>query len=89
MNMSMIKKMTAAVIALATVVSAVPSYSQSAAALNLNDAVISAAGTMAMASTSPKSVSVLIVKPNSFITANVAIRETGIVIIGISTARQF
>ncbi len=45
--------------------------------------------TMAIASTRPKSVSVLRENPIAFITANVAIRETGMVIIGIMTARQF
>ncbi len=43
---------------------------------------------MAIASTSPNSVRVLIVKPISFITAKVAISDTGIVIIGMTTALQ-
>ncbi len=43
---------------------------------------------MAIASTSPNSVRVLIVKPISFITAKVAISDTGIVIIGMITALQ-
>ena len=43
---------------------------------------------MAMASTRPNRVRVLMVKPNSFITANVAISDTGMVSIGIITARQ-
>ncbi len=50
---------------------------------------IASSTTMAMASTSPKSVRVLTVNPISFITAKVAIRDTGIVIIGMITARQF
>ena len=37
----------------------------------------------------PKSVSVLIEKPNSFMNANVPMSETGIVIAGISVLRQF
>ena len=41
-----------------------------------------------MASTSPKSVRVLIVNPITFMTANVAMSATGIVIIGIITALQ-
>ena len=45
--------------------------------------------TMAMASTRPNSVRVLMLKPISFITANVAISDTGMVIIGMMTARQF
>ncbi len=52
MKMNMLKKWTAAVLALATVVSTVPSYAQSAVALNLNDAVVSSLGTIAKASTS-------------------------------------
>ena len=52
MKISLIKKMTAAVIAMATVVSAIPSYTQSATALNLNDVIVTSAGTMARASTS-------------------------------------
>ena len=45
--------------------------------------------TMAIASTRPKSVRVLMVKPIIFITANVAMRLTGMVIMGMTTARQF
>ena len=44
--------------------------------------------TMAMASTRPNRVRVFMVKPNSFITANVAISDTGMVSIGIITALQ-
>ena len=44
---------------------------------------------MAMASTSPKSVSVLSENPISFITAKVAMSDTGMVSIGMITARQF
>ena len=44
---------------------------------------------MAMASTRPNRVSVFSEKPISFITANVAINDTGIVSIGMMTARQF
>ncbi len=44
--------------------------------------------TIAMASTSPNRVRVLRVNPSSFITANVAISDTGIVIIGMITALQ-
>ena len=45
--------------------------------------------TIAIARTSPKRVRVLIVNPISFITAKVATSDTGMVIIGIMTARQF
>ena len=44
---------------------------------------------MAMASTRPKRVRVLSEKPNTFITAKVAMSDTGMVIIGMTTARQF
>lgn len=43
---------------------------------------------MAIARTRPKRVRVLREKPSSFITANVAISDTGIAIIGMMTARQ-
>ena len=49
---------------------------------------IASSTTMAMARTSPNKVRVLSENPKSFITANVAIRETGIAIIGIITALQ-
>ena len=42
-----------------------------------------------MASTRPKSERVLSEKPIIFITAKVAMSDTGMVIIGITTARQF
>ncbi len=45
--------------------------------------------TMAMASTSPKRVRVFSVNPITFITAKVAMSDTGTVSIGIITARQF
>ena len=41
-----------------------------------------------MASTSPNSVRVLSENPSSFITANVAMSDTGMAIIGMMTARQ-
>ncbi len=44
---------------------------------------------MAMASTSPKRVRVFSVNPITFITAKVAMSDTGTVSIGIITARQF
>ena len=44
---------------------------------------------MPVASTMPKSVSVLIEKPNSLTNANVPMSETGIVIAGMSVLRQF
>ena len=44
--------------------------------------------TMAMESTRPNNVSVLSEKPSSFITAKVAISDTGMVSMGIITARQ-
>ena len=49
---------------------------------------IASSTTIAMASTRPKSVSVLRENPSSFMTANVAISDTGIAIIGMITARQ-
>ncbi len=51
--------------------------------------IIASSTTIAMASTKPNSVSVLMVNPSNFITANVAMSDTGIVIIGMITARQF
>ncbi len=45
--------------------------------------------TMAMASTRPKRVRVFSVNPITFITAKVAMSDTGTVSIGIITARQF
>ncbi len=45
--------------------------------------------TIAIASTRPNRVSVLSVNPITFITAKVAMSDTGMVIIGIITARQF
>ena len=50
---------------------------------------IASSTTMATANISPNSVNVLIEKPNAAITANVPINDTGIVIQGIITARQF
>ena len=44
--------------------------------------------TSPVASVNPKSVSVLIENPSPFISANVPIKETGIVIAGISVVRQ-
>ena len=49
---------------------------------------IASSTTSPVASVSPKSVRVLIEKPNTFIRANVPISETGIVIAGISVVRQ-
>ena len=50
---------------------------------------IASSTTNPVASVKPKSVSVLIEKPSSFIAANVPISETGIVIDGISVLCQF
>ena len=50
---------------------------------------IASSTTIVMASTRPKRVRVLSVKPIHFITASVAISDTGIVSIGMMTARQF
>ena len=50
---------------------------------------IASSTTIPVASTIPKSVSVLIEKPNSFTKAKVPTSETGIVIVGISVLRQF
>ncbi len=49
---------------------------------------IASSTTMAIASTRPKRVRVLREKPISFMTANVAMSDTGIVSIGMMTARQ-
>ena len=49
---------------------------------------IASSTTSPVASVRPKSVSVLIEKPSTFINANVPISETGIVIAGISVVRQ-
>ena len=45
--------------------------------------------TMATASISPNSVSVLMEKPNKDMTASVPMSDTGIVMQGMTTARQF
>ena len=50
---------------------------------------IASSTTIATAKISPNNVNVLIEKPNAAITANVPISDTGIVIQGIITARQF
>ena len=50
---------------------------------------IASSTTMPVASTIPKSVSVLIEKPNSLMNANVPTSETGIVTVGMSVLRQF
>ncbi len=50
---------------------------------------IASSTTRPVASVTPKSVSVLIEKPNSFTNAKVPMSDTGIVIAGISVVRQF
>ena len=50
---------------------------------------IASSTTMAMANTKPNKVSVLIENPNKAMMAKVPINDTGIVMQGISTARQF
>ena len=50
---------------------------------------IASSTTSPVASVMPKSVSVLIEKPNSLTNANVPMSDTGIVIAGISVVRQF
>ena len=50
---------------------------------------IASSTTIAIASINPKSVNVLIENPIAAITANVPIRETGMVMNGIITARKF
>ena len=50
---------------------------------------IASSTTRPVASVMPKSVSVLIEKPNSLTNANVPMSDTGIVIAGISVVRQF
>ena len=50
---------------------------------------IASSTTMPVASMMPKSVSVLIEKPNSLTNANVPTSDTGIVIAGMSVLRQF
>ena len=50
---------------------------------------IASSTTMPVASTMPKSVSVLIEKPNSLMNANVPMSDTGIVIAGMIVLRQF
>ena len=57
--------------------------------LQSSTTTIASSTTMAMASTMPNSDRVLSVKPMIFITANVAIRLTGMVSIGMMTALQF
>ena len=62
---------------------------RSTSRLQSSTTTIASSTTMAMASTMPKSDSVLSENPMTFITAKVAMSDTGMVSMGMTTARQF